>query len=82
MDEILKTITEAIVTYGPFPVGIVVGILLARFAYHDAMKYINEEKNSLREEKKQLRDTIEAQQQRIDLLHQQAYSQSDTGETP
>lgn len=59
--------------YGPFPFGIVVGIWLANRAYSQSLKYSEQEKSELREEKRQLRETIEAQQKRIDLLHDEAY---------
>lgn len=60
---------STIAGYGPFPIGIVIGIYLARSAYSTALKYLNEEKKELREEKRELRKTIDAQQKRIDTLH-------------
>jgi hypothetical protein len=60
---------NTIAEYGPFPIGIIVGMYFAKSAYSSAIKYLNEEKKELREEKKELRNTIEAQQKRIDILH-------------
>lgn len=64
---------DLVAKHGPFPLGIFVGIILARMAYSKALHYLNEEKKALRIEKKQLRETVEAQQNRIDKLHQEAY---------
>jgi len=66
---------EIIAGYGQFPFGIVVGIWLARGAYNQALKFMGQTHASLLEEKKQLRETVEAQQKRIDLLHDEAYSE-------
>jgi hypothetical protein len=52
----------------------VVGIWLARGAFNQALKYMGQTHAGLLEEKKQLRETIEAQQKRIDLLHDEAYN--------
>jgi hypothetical protein len=65
---------EIIAGYGPFPAGIIVGVWLARGAYNRALTYMEKITIELREEKKQLRETIEAQQKRIDLLHDEAYN--------
>jgi len=69
MSEFFRIVAE----YGPFPLGIIVGIWLARGAYSQSLRYSEKEKAELREEKRQLRETIEAQQKRIDLLHDEAY---------
>jgi prefoldin subunit 5 len=73
MQEFFSTAWATIAEYGPFPVGIIVGIILARGAYNKAFSYLDEEKKELRNEKKELRETIQAQQERIDKLHDQLY---------
>jgi len=72
--EALTTLIEAVAKFGPFPLGILVGIILARFAYRDALMYSEKEKTALREEKKQLRETVQAQQERIDKLHEDVFN--------
>lgn len=80
MVEIFNGLAKFVADYGPFPLGIIVGIVLAKFAYSDALSYTQKEKDALREEKKQLRETVDAQQVRIDKLHNEIYSTSGTKE--
>ena len=60
--------------YGQFPAGIIVGILLARGAYSKVLQDSHSEKKEIRNEKNELRETIQAQQKRIDELHNQIFS--------
>jgi prefoldin subunit 5 len=80
MSEFFIVAWKTIAEYGQFPVGIIVGIYLARSAYNKALNYMNEEKRELRNEKKELQGTIEAQQQRIDILHDKIFRIEEKGE--
>ena len=55
--------------WGPFPSGIIIGIWLARGAYNKALDLMKNEIEQMRTEKQELRQTIVAQQERIDVLH-------------
>lgn len=73
MPEFLTVAWNTIAGYGQFPVGIVIGIFLSRSAYNRALDFMNEEKKELRNEKKELQKTIQAQQLRIDTLHDKIF---------
>jgi len=75
MDKFIEIVSG----YGPFPLGILVGVMLAKAAYSQALEYLERVNTALTEEKKQLRETIEAQQTRIDLLHDEAYNRKKIG---
>ena len=75
MPEIVSEVVRIVSGYGPFPFGILIGMWFASRAYRTALNYSDKEKDELREEKRQLRETIEAQQKRIDILHDTAFKQ-------
>ena len=56
--------------YGPFPVGIVVGMYIMKWAISMQLKSSEKEKGSLRKEKTELLEFVTAQQARIDKLHE------------
>lgn len=65
MDKILEVVAQ----YGPFPVGIMVGIWLSRWANAQLFNLMRRENDALRQEKKELLELIQAKETRIDLLH-------------
>lgn len=72
-------IIDAIITYGPFPVGIIVGILLDRWSMSKYFKSTESEKHSLREQVKESQNLIKSKNDRIDKLHDQIEKKSGGG---
>lgn len=69
MAEIWSLILKQVVSYGPFPFGIIVGIWINRWSTSAVIKMAGEEKAAIREEKKELHGIITAKEARIDALH-------------
>ncbi|MBM9519245.1 hypothetical protein JWG39_05345 [Desulforhopalus vacuolatus] len=70
----LGKLWDTVSAWGQFPSGIFVGICLAHKAYSKAFGFMEKTIEQIREEKKELRQTIVAQQDRIDILHDEVRS--------
>ena len=68
-------ILEVVAQYGPFPVGIVFGVMIKRWSDSELMKTLRAEIQTLRDEKSQLLDQIQAKELRIDALHDKLNTQ-------
>lgn len=69
MEETFKHMLSLANDHGPFPLGIVVGILMSHFAYSSATKMHLAERDANREERNEQLKLISVQQDRIDKLH-------------
>lgn len=77
MSFIPQPIIDAVAQYGPFPVGIIVGMYISRIAHKESIENIKEEKKDLREEKKELLKALENKEERLDTLHRQLTDKED-----
>lgn len=64
-----EKIIELVAQYGPFPVGIVVGIVIKNWSVDQLLKSTEKEKDALRKEKRELIDLVKVKEDRIDKLH-------------
>lgn len=62
-------ILEIVGQYGPFPFGIMVGILINKWVVSKLLNLTEREKEALRQEKKELHELVNAKEDRIDKLH-------------
>ena len=77
MAFIPQAIIDTVAQYGPFPVGIFLGMCISHVAHKELVKNIKEEKKDLREEKKELLKSLENKEARIDTLHKQLIAKED-----
>lgn len=66
---LIKNLLEIISGYGPFPVGIIVGILIGKWAVTEQFKYMSREIESLRTRNDDLLKIVCAKEDRISILH-------------
>ncbi|MDD5759174.1 MAG: hypothetical protein PHI06_08830 [Desulfobulbaceae bacterium] len=64
-DKILGLVAQ----YGPFPFGVVVGIIIKSWSVDQFLKSAEKEKDALRKEKRELIDLVKVKEDRIDKLH-------------
>lgn len=62
-------IIELAAQYGPFPAGIVFGVMIKGWSASQLLKLTEREKKALRDEKRELIELIQAKDSRIDKLH-------------
>lgn len=74
-----EKIIELASQYGPFPVGIIVGLYIKELAEKRIFELARQEREAHSEEKKELSKLLEAQQARIDKLHLDLYSGKQPG---
>ncbi len=65
----IKSIFEIISGYGPFPVGIIIGVWIGKWAVTEQFKYMTREINSLRSRNDDLLKIIDVKEERIMKLH-------------
>lgn len=65
----IKSILEIISGYGPFPVGIIIGIWIGKWAITEQFKYMSREIESLRSRNDDLLKIVYAKENRISILH-------------
>lgn len=65
----IKNLLEIISGYGPFPVGIVIGIWIAKWAVDKQFKYMTREIESLKSRNDDLLKLVLAKEDRIAILH-------------
>lgn len=66
-------IVELAAQYGPFPLGIVVGISIKKWAFSKVLKLYEREKEALRQEKRELIELVKAKDVRIEKLHDKLF---------
>ena len=76
MTEFWTKFIEIIAGYGPFPLGIIVGIFITNHVYSKIINLSEKEKEALREEKSALLEMLAAKEERIDKLHSEIYPQN------
>lgn len=62
-------ILELAAQYGPFPVGVVFGVMIKNWSVSKFLDLSEREKESLRKEKRELIELVKAKEDRIDALH-------------
>lgn len=65
MDNIFQIVAE----YGPFPIGIMVGIWMKKWVVSQLIAQSKHENDGLRKEKQALIELVQAKEDRIDKLH-------------
>lgn len=60
---------ETLSQYGPFPLGVFLGIMIARWGFDKQVGYMNKTQEELQREKQALITHIETQNGRIEKLH-------------
>ncbi len=66
-------ILELAAQYGPFPFGVVVGIIIKNWSVSKFLKFAEREKDALRVEKRELIEVIKGKEERIDALHDKLF---------
>ena len=68
-----STLVELLSKYGPFPLGVGVGLFIRGQTFKEVLKYAQQERDSINKEKEQLFQIINAKDERIEKLHDQLY---------
>jgi hypothetical protein len=69
VNDLFQSFLEIVSQYGPFPVGIVFGVWISRWATKQQFEYMGKEIDALRKEREKIVDIVRSQESRIDILH-------------